>query len=231
MTTRPPVNLAASIHARLLANASRNGVDFQSELLRYGNERLLARIAASEHAGSFVLKGATLFALWAETPHRPTRDVDLHGSGPHAPEDLALVFKSICGLQAAAQDGLVFHGDTVAATVIREDQEYEGVRITMLATLGRARIALQVDIGFGDAMYPPPTEILVPSMLGLPVGKWRAFLTRTKLVAPDLDVVVVALADFLMPVVGALRDPGAHPVSWPAGGPWGPGTGHGAVRE
>jgi hypothetical protein len=303
MTHKQPSNIAASIHGRLLAGAKRTGADFHAELVRYGNERLLARIAASEHAALFVLKGATLFALWASTPHRPTRDIDLHGSGPNAPDDLARVFRAICDQNLADQDGLVFHGDTVAASVIREDQEYEGVRVTMLATLGKARIALQVDVGFGDAVYPQPAEVAMPSMLGLPTGvwrayqretvvaeklqamvvlgmgnsrmkdffdlwilqrdfsfggeplseavrqtferrrteipattplaltatfgrdaakrtQWRAFLNKAKLDAPDLDIVVSALAEFLLPVVAGRLTMERRLGAWPAGGPW-----------
>ena len=147
MTSKLPVSSADSIHGRLLARAKRTGADFHAELVLYGNERLLARIAASEYAATFVLKGATLFALWASTPYRPTRDIDLHGSGSNAPNDLARVFRAICAQDFAEQDGLVFHGDTVAASVIREGQDYEGSRVTMVATLGKARIALQVDVG------------------------------------------------------------------------------------
>lgn len=69
-----PTNMAASVRHRLADIARSNGEDFQYVLTRYGIERLLYRLAQSSHAGSFVLKGAALFQLWSDQPHRPTRD-------------------------------------------------------------------------------------------------------------------------------------------------------------
>lgn len=154
MTKPAARNVAASVRARLLARSQRDGEDFQRALLRYGNERVLARIAGSPHAEKFVLKGASLFALWIDVPHRPTRDIDLLGYGPRQPEDWLPVFRDVCELAPAIDDGLDLHADSVQAALIREDQRYEGVRVTLLATLGNAKIALQVDIGYGDATYP-----------------------------------------------------------------------------
>lgn len=76
-----PKDIGASVRARLLHLARERGDDFQLLLTRYANERLLYRLARSRHQGSFILKGATLFALWTGHPHRATRDVDLLGLG------------------------------------------------------------------------------------------------------------------------------------------------------
>lgn len=61
MTRKPVKNVAASVQARLLARARERGDDFQLLLLRYANERLLFRLAASGHGSNFILKGAALF--------------------------------------------------------------------------------------------------------------------------------------------------------------------------
>ena len=74
-------DIAKSIHQRLLNVRDKTGEDFSSILSRYGMERILYRIMASNHANSFVLKGAMLFQLWHNVPGRPTRDVDLLGYG------------------------------------------------------------------------------------------------------------------------------------------------------
>ena len=89
MTKKPAKDIGASVRARLQRLARERREDFQLILLRYANERLLFRLAASAHAQQFVLKGATLFILWAGTPHRVTRDIDLLGFGaPARPADL-----------------------------------------------------------------------------------------------------------------------------------------------
>lgn len=66
-------DLAASIRARLLAVARSQGADFNQVLVRFALERLLYRLSMSAHADRFLLKGALLFTLWYDMPHRPTR--------------------------------------------------------------------------------------------------------------------------------------------------------------
>lgn len=75
-------NVAASIRARLKLYADAHQQDFNLTLTRYGLERLLYRLSISQHANSYLLKGALLFALWYDQPHRPTRDADLLGFWP-----------------------------------------------------------------------------------------------------------------------------------------------------
>lgn len=75
-------NLAASIRARLKQHADERKQDFNLTLTQYGLERLLYRLSVSRHASSYLLKGALLFSLWYDQPHRPTRDADLLGFGP-----------------------------------------------------------------------------------------------------------------------------------------------------
>ncbi len=75
-------DIGASIRARLLNKAKAEGQDFNLVLTRYALERLLYRLGSSSHAEHFLLKGALLFDLWFDIPHRPTRDVDLLGFGP-----------------------------------------------------------------------------------------------------------------------------------------------------
>ena len=74
-------NTAASVRARLLAKARADKRDFNLVLIRYALERLLYRLSVSAHADHFLLKGALLFDLWFDFPHRPTRNADLLGYG------------------------------------------------------------------------------------------------------------------------------------------------------
>ena len=154
-------NRAASIRARLKQHADAAKEDFNLTLTRYGLERLLYRLSISNHAGSFLLKGALLFQLWYGHPHRPTRDADLLGFGPDDVPTLIGIFRSICSI--ANDDGIVFDADSVAGTEIREAAGYGGVRINVRATLDGARLALQVDIGFGDAVTPAAQTVDYPT--------------------------------------------------------------------
>lgn len=167
-------NLAASIRARLKQHADAAKQDFNLTLTHYGLERLLYRLSISAHAPNFLLKGALLFSLWYDLPHRPTRDADLLGFGPDDIDSAVTTFREIC--QIPVEDGIVFDPSSVKGSVIRKEAGYGGVRIDLQAKLDGARIALQVDIGFGDAVTPAPQAISYPVLLDdLPAPQLRAY--------------------------------------------------------
>lgn len=167
-------NLAASIRARLKQRADAAKQDFNLTLTHYGLERLLYRLSISAHAPNYLLKGALLFSLWYDLPHRPTRDADLLGFGPDDIDSAVATFREIC--QIAVEDGIAFDPASVKGAVIRKEAGYGGVRIDLQAKLDGARIALQVDIGFGDAVTPAPEAISYPVLLDdLPAPQLRAY--------------------------------------------------------
>ena len=156
-------NLSASILARLLTLAKQRGDDYSLLLNRFAMERLLARVSTSPYAERFLLKGALLFALWYDAPHRPTRDADLLGFGPDDEANLIATFRSIAAMDLG--DGIVFDPESVQAQAIREDNTYGGTRITLVSRIGSARCALQIDVGFGDAVTPGPQTVAYPTLL------------------------------------------------------------------
>lgn len=171
-------NLPASVRARLKQHSDAAKQDFNLTLTRYGLERLLYRLSISEYASNFLLKGALLFTLWYDVPHRPTRDADLLGFGPDDIDTAVATFRKIC--QIPAEDGILFDPSTVKASVIRKEAGYGGVRIDIQAKLDGARIALQVDIGFGDAVTPAPQDISYPVLLDdFPAPQLRAYPKHT----------------------------------------------------
>lgn len=182
-------NRAASIRARLKQHTDTAKQDFNLTLNRYGLERLLYRLSISEHAPNFLLKGALLFQLWYGQPHRPTRDADLLGFGPDDVPTLVGVFQSICRI--TVNDGIVFDTESVAGTEIRKDAGYGGVRIDLRGTLDGARLALQIDIGFGDAVTPAAQPVTYPTLLSdVPAPTLRAYPKAT-VVAEKLHAVTI----------------------------------------
>jgi predicted nucleotidyltransferase component of viral defense system len=181
-------NVAASVKQRLLNLSRRTGEDFQLLLTRYAVERLLFRLAKSEYANRFVLKGAILFALWTGEMHRPTRDLDLLGFGDGSQEKLAKTFRELCSAQVS-EDGLIFSSSTVNVEPIRENQEYGGQRVTLVVKLGSARVRLQVDVGFGDAITPSAEEVEFPTLLGTEPPRLRA-CPRETVVSEKLEAMV-----------------------------------------
>lgn len=102
--TAMTANAAAPVLARLLTLAKQRGEDYSLLLNRFAMERLLARLGKSRHADSFLLKGALLFTLWYDAPHRATRDADLLGFGPDDDAHLIAAFREIDSLVMA--DGI-----------------------------------------------------------------------------------------------------------------------------
>jgi len=187
MTRRTPKDVAASVRQRL-QNIPGLRQDFQYVLIRYATERLLYRLSASPHRDRFVLKGALLFALWSGLHARPTRDADLLGYGESSPAEIEALFRQVCAIECP-EDGLRFAPESVHATEIREAGEYGGVRVTADAFLGRARVAIQVDVGFGDAVVPAPVEVTFPTLLDLPPPILRAY-SREGVVAEKLEAML-----------------------------------------
>jgi hypothetical protein len=156
-------NVAASVRARLLNRARETRQDFNLILIRYALERLLYRLSISAYADQFLLKGALLFDLWFDIPHRPTRDADFLGLGSAELPHLETIFRDVCGMDT--EDGVTFRPDTVQAAEIRKEANYAGVRVTLLGLIDGARCPVQIDIGFGDAVTPGPEEVEYPVML------------------------------------------------------------------
>jgi predicted nucleotidyltransferase component of viral defense system len=178
VTTSPKRDLAASVKARLLNLARERSEQLQWILVRFAIERLLYRLSQSPYADAFVLKGATLASTWEGGPYRPTKDLDLLGRGESSPEALADVFRRIVCTQVEP-DGLAFDAGSIAAEAIIEEAQSPGVRVQLVASLGKARIPLQVDIGFGDPITPGPVAIKYPGMLDFPSPTLRAYPVET----------------------------------------------------
>jgi len=133
---------------------------------------VIARIGQSSYRDHFVLKGAMLFQVWADAPHRPTRDLDLPGRGDPSPERCLAVFRELCEIRMP-EDGIIFPAETASAAKIKEEQQYEGVRIKFLAHLQNVWIPIQVDVGFGDAVNPGLLDY--PTLLPLPAPRVQAY--------------------------------------------------------
>ena len=197
MSKQRPTNVAASVRDRLLNRARARGEDYNALLTRYAVERFLYRLGRSEHRERFVLKGATLFVLWEGNPHRITRDLDLLGRGAPEVEDVVGAVRDVCAVEVE-DDGLTFDPGPAAGERIREDQAYEGVRVTVLARLGRARVPLQVDVGFGDAITPDAEEATLPTILGAPPPVLRAYPRETVVAEKVQAMVLLGMANTRM---------------------------------
>ena len=189
-------NVGASVRARLLALSKSSGQTFDLVLTRFALERLLYRLSQSEFSDRFVLKGALLLITWLENPHRPTRDLDLLGYGDPDPEGILATFREI--LREEANDGVTFDVAALRIDRIREELEYGGLRLRTTANVGGARIAITIDIGFGDATVPGIEMLDYPTLLDLPRPRLRSYAPETAIAEKFQAMVMLGQANSRM---------------------------------
>ena len=185
---KPVKDVAASVRQRLQNVAKKTNRPFQEVLEYFAMERFLYRLASSKHASRFVLKGALMFRVWNAPASRPTRDIDLLGQMDSKVTAVVPVFKDMCN-QPVEPDGLIFHADSVAGQAIKEDADYAGVRVTFHATLQNSRIAMQIDVGFGDVQTPAAVATDYPTILDLPAPRLNGY-SRETVVAEKFEAMV-----------------------------------------
>ncbi len=190
---KAPKDMAASVRQRLLNLSRDEGRVFDVVLVTYGLERLIYRLSVSDHRSSFVLKGGMLVALWTVDENRVTRDADFLGHGESTEDHLKAVFAEILSIET--DDGLVFDTDALIASPIRGDQEYGGVRLNTNAYIGKTRIPITVDIGFGDAIADPGYTIDYPSLINMPTANIRAYPPATVIAEKFQAIVDLGLAN------------------------------------
>ncbi|MFC1524873.1 nucleotidyl transferase AbiEii/AbiGii toxin family protein [Planctomycetota bacterium] len=161
------INIPASIKTRLQNKARETNRPFAEVLQYYGMERFLYRFSRSEYTDKFILKGALMFTVWQIPERRTTLDIDFLAYYDNQVAAIENIIKDIC-IVAVEPDGLIFDASTVSGQKIKEDADYEGVRVKFLGFLERSRITMQIDVGFGDVIYLKPKKIDYPVILNLP---------------------------------------------------------------
>ncbi len=159
-----PKNRAASVAAKLLKMSKGTGRNYNEVLIYYGIERFLARLASSQFKSNFVLKGAMALHVFSNELARSTRDIDFLAFETNDPEKMKTVILKIFAIEM--DDGIFFDKNSLTTEVIKEDAEYQGVRLSFIGKLEKTEISLQVDIAVGDTIVPQPEDLDFPVMLG-----------------------------------------------------------------
>ena len=178
MTVKNVSNLAASVQVRLQNHARASKRPFQELLQYYAMERFLYRLSMTSHRARFVLKGALMLHVWDAPLARATKDLDFLGRLDNSLENLERVVREVCTADVEP-DGMVFDAATVKTERIKEDADYEGVRVRFVGLLGRARVAMQIDVGFGDVVTPGAVDITYPALLHFPAPALSGYPRET----------------------------------------------------
>ncbi|MFH1157118.1 MAG: nucleotidyl transferase AbiEii/AbiGii toxin family protein [Pseudomonadota bacterium] len=167
-------NIAASVHQRLLNKAKESFRPFNELLQYFAIERFIYRLSKSPHADHFILKGALMLSAWFGPASRPTMDIDLLGKIDNQLDTITVVIKDACQV-TVEPDGMSFDADTLEVARITEDAVYEGVRVRVRGSLGKALVSIQIDIGFGDVIVPNAGSVTYPAILDFPAPELKGY--------------------------------------------------------
>lgn len=188
MSSPNPRNLPASVQQRLINLARAQRKDANLIMTRFALERYLYRLSRSPYADAFVLKGAALFVVWAGSDARPTRDVDLLA---RVEADLATVRRTVAAIcrTEVEPDGLNFQPEAMQVEAIQALRQFGGFRVIVPVLLGRTRLQVQIDLGFGDAVTPAPQHLTYPTLLDFPAPQLVAYHMET-VIAEKLEAMI-----------------------------------------
>lgn len=195
-------NITVSIHQRLLNLARARQRPFNEIVQYYAMERFLARLCRTPYVEQFVLKGALALRTWGFSETRATRDIDfvvwsaegvrltLDSAGVSNTSNAIVVILEQClCIDMPEEDGIQFDPKTIGVEVIVGQTDEAGLRVTFRGKLGTVQLAMQIDIGLGDAVEPPPIWLAYPQLLGDGFLRIRGYALET-IVAEKFHAIV-----------------------------------------
>jgi predicted nucleotidyltransferase component of viral defense system len=184
------MNKGASIKARLLNISKRENIAFQVVIFRFLHERFLFRLSKSRFQESFYLKGGSLLYAFQNEMTRPTKDVDLLGFNiENDSSTILLIFQEIT--QIEDDDAVWFDSQSIRTELIKEDEKYEGVRLFIEGGFDSVKNRIQIDIGFGDIIFPKSEQIHYPLLLNdLSPIKIQSY-SKESIIAEKLHAILV----------------------------------------
>jgi hypothetical protein len=185
---KTPKNIAASVRQRLLNRSREDNRPFNELLQYYAMERFLYRLSVSEYEAHYILKGALMLRAWNSPEFRPTMDIDMLGRTGNDEANIISQIREVMEVHVDP-DGLSFDAESIQSERITEDADYEGIRIRFRGALSTARINMQIDIGFGDVVYPGPERAELPCMLDAPAPSLLCY-SRESAIAEKFEAMV-----------------------------------------
>jgi predicted nucleotidyltransferase component of viral defense system len=188
MSAKAAVNIPASVRQRLLNRARNTQRPFNELLQYYAMERFLYRLSCSPHSDRFILKGALMLRVWRAPESRPTIDIDMLGRTNNEVAAIVAQIRDILAVEVPP-DGMAFSLNSIEAERITEDADYEGIRVLFRGALDSAKVKMQIDIGFGDVVFPGPEESDLPTILDFPAPRLQCY-SRESAIAEKFEAMV-----------------------------------------
>ncbi len=146
---------STQLKAKIKNLSTEYNINSQLLLQNFMMERLIERISISNYKNRFILKGGFLIASILGVKSRSTMDIDGTIQGMNLEEKtVATMFNELCAINI--EDNITFELKKISA--IREDDDYSGFRVSVLAQFDSVKLTLKVDLTTGDKITPKELE-------------------------------------------------------------------------
>lgn len=162
-----------------LKNVSREkNVDFNSVMRFYMYDRFVERLSKSKYKDNFILKGGFYLSKLFGLDNRSTMDIDTAiRKAEFTEENIIKMINEIINIDVG--DNVKFKIEKTET--IRDEEEYDGLRITINFTLENIKDKFHIDLATGDPIYPRPDNYRYESLIGDEVYKVWSYNLETVL--------------------------------------------------
>ena len=129
-----------------------------------------------------------MLRVWGSPEFRPTMDIDMLGRTSNKEAGIIVQIRDTLSVEVDS-DGLVFDPASIRTERVIENINYESIRIKFRGALDSARVNMQIDIGFGDVVYPGPEELVLPTLLDFPAPRLLCY-SRESAIAEKFEAMV-----------------------------------------
>ncbi|WPJ90588.1 nucleotidyl transferase AbiEii/AbiGii toxin family protein [Facklamia hominis] len=165
-----------SIKGKIRSLAEKKKLKSQEVLQIYFFERFLERLSKSQYKNNFVIKGGFLISSLIGIENRTTMDMDTTIKGIALKEEkIKEIVQEIININV--DDGIKFEIKDIS--YIREEDEYENFRISLIANVGKTKNPMKLDLTTGDAITPREIEYTYPCVFSTEVIKIMAYPLET----------------------------------------------------
>lgn len=146
-------NNAQSVKDKLKTIAKQRNVDFNLVMRFYMYDRFMERLVTSKYKNNFILKGGFYLSKLFGIDNRNTIDIDIAIQNTELDkENIKNIINEILNIDT--NDNVIFSLEEI--TPIREEDEYGGLRVTVIFKLDNIKDKFHIDIATGDPIYPGP---------------------------------------------------------------------------
>lgn len=171
-------NSAQAVKDKLKNISKGKNVDFNSVMRFYMYDRFVERLSKSKYRDNFILKGGFYLSNLFGIDNRSTMDIDTSIRKAEFTEgNLINMINEIISIDT--DDNVKFKIEKTEP--IRDEDEYGGLRVTIIFMLENIKDKFHIDLATGDPIYPGPDNYRYESLIGDEVYKVWSYNLETVL--------------------------------------------------